>query len=108
METKRFKKNDSGFYCENCKKKVEPLGYTSRDHCPYCLYSLHVDIMPGDRANPCRGMLEPISCLPDPKKGFIIIYKCKKCGAIVRNKAALGSNTADDMEKLIALTANQI
>ena len=44
METKRFKMIDESFVCENCKKEVKPLGYTARDHCPFCLYSKHLDI----------------------------------------------------------------
>ena len=36
------------FICENCGKDVEKSSYTARDHCPYCLYSKHVDINPGD------------------------------------------------------------
>ena len=48
---KLFSKKDESFVCENCKKKVEVLNYTSRDHCPFCLYSKHVDINPGDRLN---------------------------------------------------------
>ena len=50
---KRFNELDEGFICENCGKEVTPAGYTSRDHCPYCLYSKHVDINPGDRQNTC-------------------------------------------------------
>ena len=41
---KLFSKKDESFVCENCKKEVEVLNYTSRDHCPFCLYSKHVDI----------------------------------------------------------------
>lgn len=59
MESKRFSKNDSGFVCAHCGKKVEPLGYTSRNHCPFCLWSLHVDENPGDRACECGGEMEP-------------------------------------------------
>lgn len=97
METKRFTKNDDEFICENCNKKVTKLKYTSRDHCPYCLYSKHVDIMPGDRANTCKGVLEPIQTLIDSKKGYVIVYKCRKCGKIVRNKAAKD----DDIDLII-------
>ncbi len=100
MEEKRFTKNDSGFICAHCGHSVEPLGYTSRDHCPKCLVSLHVDILPGDRANSCGGKLLPVQALPDPKKGFVIVYKCSKCGATVRNKAARD----DDSDFLIQLT----
>ena len=106
MENKRFKKNDSGFICQNCGREVEPLGYTSRNHCPFCLCSLHVDINPGDRANDCKGILRPVQTLPDPKKGFIIIHRCDKCGAEVRNKAAHEAKTQpDSMKLLIKLTS---
>jgi len=102
MENKRFTKNDNGFICVNCGKAVEPLRYTSRNHCPHCLHSLHVDVMPGDRANECGGTLVPVQTLPDAKKGFIIVFKCEKCGAVVRNKTA----NDDDMELIIKLTRN--
>ena len=103
MEDKRFKKNDSGFICANCGNEVPPRGYSSRNHCPKCLCSLHLDIMPGDRAADCGGIMRPVRSEPDPKKGFIIIHKCEKCGAERRNKAAKD----DDMKKLIRLTAGQ-
>ncbi len=106
MESKRFSKNDNGFVCQNCKKEVLPLGYTSRNHCPFCLCSLHVDINPGDRENPCCGILRPISALPDAKRGYIIIHRCDKCGATVRNKAAHEAKVQpDDLDLIIKLTA---
>ena len=81
-------KNDNSFICVNCGKSVEKLEYTSRNHCPYCLHSLHVDIIPGDRANSCKGVLEPIGVENNSKKGYVIVFKCKKCHAITRNKSA--------------------
>lgn len=97
---KQFTKRDEEFVCENCGKKVLKLGYTSRDHCPHCLYSKHVDNMPGDREAECRGLLKPIQVELDSKKGYVIIYKCEKCGAIRKNKSAID----DDMDLLIKLT----
>lgn len=97
---KQFTKRDEEFICENCGKKVSKLGYTSRDHCPYCLYSKHVDIMPGDREEDCKGLLKPIRVELDSKKGYVIIYKCEKCNAIRKNKAA----EDDNKELLIKLT----
>ena len=41
---KVFNELDESFICEKCGKKVDKLKYSSRDHCPYCLYSKHVDI----------------------------------------------------------------
>ena len=109
MEVKRFTKNDSGFICENCGKEVQPLGYTSRNHCPFCLCSIHIDINPGDRANECHGILRPIRALPDAKRGFIIVHKCERCGEVVRNKAAHEAKVQpDDMSLIIKLTAGAI
>ena len=106
MENKRFTKNDSGFICKNCNSEVLPLGYTSRNHCPFCLCSLHVDKNPGDRANPCGGILRPIKTEPDSKRGYIINHKCERCGAISRNKAAHEAKVQpDNMELIIKLTA---
>ena len=105
MEDKRFKKNDSGFICANCGKEVLPLVYTSRNHCPFCLFSLHLDINPGDRASDCGGLLEPVRVETDPKKGYIIISKCQKCGETRRNKAATEAAVQpDDIDKIIKLT----
>ena len=106
MESKRFVKNDSGFVCQNCGATVEPLGSSSRDHCPFCLCSLHVDNMPGDRQNPCRGILKPIRAEVNPKKGYVIVYKCSKCGEIKRNRAACDARVQpDDLDFVIRLTA---
>ena len=95
-----FKVIDEEFICENCGKKVPKLGYSCRNHCPFCLYSKHVDIEPGDRAEKCHGLLEPIG-IEKNKKGYIIIFKCKKCGKIRKNKVA----EDDDMDKIIELSA---
>jgi Zn finger protein HypA/HybF involved in hydrogenase expression len=88
---KKFMKNDDEFICENCHQKVSKLNYTSRDHCPYCLYSKHVDINPGDRENTCLGLLKPID-IEKYKDTYKIIYKCKKCHQIHKNVMANDDN----------------
>jgi hypothetical protein len=45
-------------------------------------------VNPGDRANDCGGILRPIQTLPDPKRGYIIVHRCEKCGAGWQRKAA--------------------
>ena len=108
MESKRFQKNDSGFVCQNCGADVLPLGYTSRNHCPFCLCSLHVDVLPGDRANPCGGILRPIRADVDPKRGYVLVHRCEKCGGISRNRAATDAKIQpDDLELVIRLTAGE-
>ena len=104
MESPTFTKNDTGFICAHCGRDVPPLRYTSRNHCPFCLWSMHLDVNPGDRASDCGAPLEPVTAEPDPKKGFVITHRCTGCGALRRNKAA-----ADDNKNLIIkLTAKQI
>ena len=87
------------FECENCKKFVPKSSYTARDHCPYCLYSKHVDINPGDRLNECMGLMKPIG-IEKYKNTYKIIYKCLKCNTIHKN---IMSND-DDFEKIIILS----
>lgn len=96
---KTFNMIDESFVCEKCGKKVKKLGYTARDHCPYCLYSKHVDINPGDRNNSCKGILEPIG-IEKFKDSFKIIYLCEKCHKTHKNIMAKD----DDMNKIIELS----
>ena len=70
---KKFNMIDESFICENCGKKVTKLGYTARDHCPYCLYSKHLDINPGDRECTCHGLMKPIG-IEKYKNSYKIIY----------------------------------
>lgn len=98
---RKFVEIDETFICDNCGKEVPTLGYSCRNHCPYCLHSKHVDINPGDRSEDCKGDLEPVALEIDSKKGYVIIFKCKKCGAIRKNKAAKD----DDMDLIISLSA---
>lgn len=85
---KMFIEIDEAFKCEVCGADVRPLGYTCRDHCPKCLCSKHVDKDPGDRAEMCHGILRPVGLENNSKKGYIIVYKCDKCGSIRKNKMA--------------------
>lgn len=85
-----FIPREEPFVCTHCGTAVEPLGKgTYRDHCPRCLWSMHVDLHgPGDRLNPCKGMLCPTGIDRNAKKGFVIVYECQACGEKQRNKAA--------------------
>lgn len=96
---KKFNMVDEDFICENCNCKVSKLNYTARDHCPNCLYSKHVDINPGDRMNPCKGLLVPIG-IEKFKDTYKIVYKCNKCGELHKNIAAKD----DNMDLIIELS----
>ena len=96
---KNFTMRDEEFICENCGELVSPLGYTARDHCPHCLYSKHVDIMPGDRQNTCKGLLKPIG-IEKFKDTYKILYKCTSCNEPHKNIMAKD----DNMELIIELS----
>lgn len=88
---KKFNMIDESFICENCGSNVDILKYSARDHCPNCLYSKHVDIMPGDRANTCLGLMKPIG-IEKYKNTYKIIYKCSKCNQVHKNVMANDDN----------------
>ena len=96
---KRFNMIDEEFICENCNKNVKKLKYSARDHCPFCLYSKHVDILPGDRKNICKGLLIPIG-IEKFKSSYKIVYKCERCNEIHKNIVA----SDDDINIIIDLS----
>lgn len=100
---KKFRMIDEPFVCKECGQSVSKLNYTARNHCPRCLYSLHVDNNPGDRACACKGLLEPIGVQVKSRK-YVIVYKCVKCGMVKKNVAA----NDDNIQLIIELTANPL
>ena len=95
---------DEGFTCAACGAEVQPARRTARDHCPRCLVSQHVDVVPGDRAAGCGGLLRPVDA-ERRGDGFRIRYRCAACGAERFNKALLDVDDPDDWAALVALTA---
>lgn len=95
------------FECVVCGASVPPLeGGGYRNHCPYCLHSLHVDVNPGDRASDCGGVLEPVAVESSGKKGWVIVHRCRRCGEVSRNRAALEDpGVSDDYDAILALAA---
>ncbi len=97
---------NNGFTCIHCKRDVPPLTSGSyRNHCPFCLWSRHVDeTAPGDRQATCEGMMEPVALEHSGKKGYIIIHRCTVCGIVRKNKAALSDPVPDCWELIISLS----
>ncbi len=84
-----FIRKPEDFVCEHCGRTVHGNGYTN--HCPYCLYSKHVDIYPGDRACECGGLMEPVK-VEIVRGEKIVTHRCLKCGYEKRNKCAPDDN----------------
>src|SRR5258708_3665437 len=95
--SKKFQKNIEDFTCIHCGTKVVGNGYTN--HCPECLWSKHVDINPGDRANTCQGKMPPVG-IEIENGQQILVHRCEKCGALKRNKIS----EADSVSALIGLS----
>jgi hypothetical protein len=99
------KSENQGFQCEQCGEQVLPVTNGSyRNHCPFCLYSKHVDFMPGDRAESCGGLMVPVGIRYHSKKGYQILHRCQNCGMEQLNKAARDTIQPDDLEALQRLT----
>lgn len=77
---------DEAFVCVWCGESVEPGGVPVRDHCPRCLRSRHVDVVPGDRSNSCRGVLHPTR-FELREGGTQIHYICSLCSGEHRVRA---------------------
>jgi DNA-directed RNA polymerase subunit RPC12/RpoP len=101
----RFTQNNQGFICRNCQADVPVAKSTSRNHCPFCLHSVHVDVFPGDRQNPCQGLMKPISYENRPKKGWSILFECLVCGQKGWNIALMNDPYApDDYKEMLKLS----
>ena len=93
---KKFQRKFENFVCKNCHKKTKGDGYTN--HCPFCLYSLHVDINPGDRAADCSSLMKPV-WIEKKKDAYAITHECIVCGHKKKNKIS----PKDDFDEVIKL-----
>lgn len=79
-----------------------PLKYGGRfrNHCPYCLFSLHVDRKKiGDRKSLCQGLMEPVGYFKRKTGEIVLVHSCRKCKAERFNRIAYD----DNMDKILSL-----
>lgn len=78
------------FDCKKCGESVnlEAPGTKNRNHCPFCLFSLHVDNEIGDRKSDCGGLMKPIGKFLKPDGEEMIIHECINCGFVRYNRVA--------------------
>ncbi len=74
-------------------------GTKNRNHCPYCLFSKHVDNVPGDRANACEGKMAPLGKVYKPDGEEVLVHQCEVCGFVRKNRIA-GDDDWDLVAKL--------
>ena len=102
----RHRGASDGFTCRHCGRGVtpQPHGTRHRNHCPWCLWSLHVDDSPGDRASACHGSMEPVAVWVRGDGEWAIIHRCSTCGCLKSNRIA----GDDNPWSLMALAARAI
>lgn len=93
---RRFTDLNEGFACIHCHATVLPSTKSCRNHCPHCLYSVHLDKFPGDRSADCGGVMEPVRVEYNPKKGYQVIHRCRRCGVEARNVLRLDDDVQPD------------
>ncbi len=90
------------FRCGHCRNLVSAAhllsGVNNRNHCPYCLWSCHLDLFAaGDRLSACKGQMKPVGLTM--KKGrnkyrlgsggeLMLIHQCVECGTLSINRIA--------------------
>lgn len=80
---RKFIRHKENFVCKNCNQSVEGNGYTN--HCPNCLYSLHVDKYPGDRQELCNGLMLPIDIITKGGEAKYVLHQCSLCKVVKQN-----------------------
>ncbi len=98
--SRRFQRKIEDFVCGNCGFAVQGTGYTN--HCPRCLWSRHVDLMPGDRQADCDGLMEPIAVAGTTGE-YRILHRCQICSVEKWNQAS----PADDFDRLLLIAETQ-
>jgi hypothetical protein len=83
---------------------VLPSGGHHRNHCPFCLYSRHVDdVRPGDRASDCGGSMEPVGAYTRLKGEHVLVHRCFECG--IERHCRIGAD--DDFRLVMSLPVVQ-
>ena len=98
------------FRCAHCRNLVSAAhllsGVNNRNHCPYCLWSYHLDLFAaGDRLSACKGQMRPIGLTMKKSRNkyrlgargeLMLIHECIECRTLSINRIA-----ADDIPESI-------
>lgn len=92
---------NSDFRCVHCRQVVSALpllsGVHNRNHCPYCLWSRHLDLnQAGDRLSACKAGMRPLGLtIKRAIKKYnlqsgelMIVHQCTECGRFSINRIA--------------------
>lgn len=97
--------SNTDFTCQHCRRFVSAnaflAGAQNRNHCPYCLWSRHLDLFEaGDRLAACKAGMRPVALsVKRSRKKYVsrsgelmLVHQCTGCGKLNINRIA-----ADDI-----------
>ena len=101
------------FKCAHCHAMVSSAhllsGVNNRNHCPYCLWSCHLDLYAaGDRLSACKAPMKPVGLTMkkgrnkyqrDARGELMLIHQCTECKTLSINRIAAD----DDSETVMAI-----
>src|SRR5512138_1057286 len=101
------------FRCAHCHAPVSSAhvlsGVNNRNHCPYCLWSCHLDLFAaGDRLSACKAPMQPIGLTMkrgrnkyrlEARGELMLIHRCSACQILSINRIAAD----DDPETVMAV-----
>jgi len=101
---------NTDFKCRHCGSYVSSAkllaGVSNRNHCPYCLWSRHLDLFEaGDRLAACKAPMRPVGLTLKHSRNkyaraasgeLMLVHLCTDCNRISINRIA-----ADDVSDVI-------
>ncbi len=101
------------FRCGHCRNLVSAAhllsGVNNRNHCPYCLWSCHLDLFAaGDRLSACKGQMQPIGLTMKKSRNkyrlesrgeLMLVHQCTECRTLSINRIAAD----DDPENILTI-----
>ena len=96
------------FFCAHCHALVSSAhwlsGVNNRNHCPYCLWSCHLDLhAAGDRLSACKAPMRPAGLTMKKSRNkyqreargeLMLIHQCTDCQALSINRIAADDDPA--------------
>lgn len=100
------------FTCAHCRQFVSAhyllSGVKNRNHCPYCLWSRHLDLFaPGDRMAACKAPMRPVGLTlkrtrkkygRDKNGELMLVHLCTECPGLSINRIAADDDASAILE----------
>ena len=99
------------FRCAHCghlvSSEYQLSGVNNRNHCPYCLWSRHLDLYAaGDRLSACKAPMQPAALTTKRSRNkyrhglgeLMLVHLCTDCGNVSINRIAADDDASTLLE----------